>query len=191
MKNRFALIWLILINFSIHSALQAQTLHTKTNSIHGGGSGYKTGIGLRGGLESGITLKHFIKDGTAIEGIFSRGWGYRGMRITGLLEIQKPINSVEGLNWFFGLGAHIGFYNGAYYGYYGHVGGGYYDKHGNWHPNGYRSSYTTFGIDGILGLEYQFADFPFTIGLDIKPFFDFVGRGDHYADGAFSIRYVF
>lgn len=39
---------------------------------------YKTGIGLRGGWIGGLTVKHFIKEGKALEGIFSSGWGYRG-----------------------------------------------------------------------------------------------------------------
>lgn len=163
---------------------------SSSSSSEGGQAGYKTGIGLRGGFEGGITIKHFIKSDRALEGILSRGWGYGGMRITGLYEIHKPFPGAKGLDWFYGVGAHLGFYNGDYYG-YNYYNGGYYDKKGKWHPGDYRSrTYTTVGIDGILGLEYQFAEIPFTVGIDIKPYFDFVGRGDHFGDGAFSIRYT-
>ncbi|MBI4929114.1 MAG: hypothetical protein HY841_00005 [Bacteroidetes bacterium] len=161
-----------------------------SSSSEGGQSGYQTGIGLRGGFEGGITIKHFIKSNKAIEGIVSRGWGYGGIRITGLYEIHKPFPEVKGLDWFYGLGAHVGFYNGSYYGYYGYAGGGYYDKKGKWHATGYRDNYTVAGIDGILGLEYQFEEIPFTIGIDLKPSFDFIGRANHFGDGAFSIRYT-
>lgn len=153
-------------------------------------SSYKTGLGVRFGFESGLTLKHFIKSNRALEGILSSGWGYGGLRLTGLYEIQKPFPDVQGLNWFVGIGAHIGAYNGRYYGYYGYNGTGYYDKHGKWQPTGYRNNYTSVGIDFIAGLEYQFAEFPFTIGLDVKPYFDLLGPSEHYLDGALTIRYI-
>lgn len=156
----------------------------------GGEPGYGTGFGLRGGWESGFTIKHFIKEKRAIEGILSRGWGYGGARITGLYEIHKPFPGVPNLDWFFGFGAHVGFFDGRYYGYYGHYNGGYYDKHGNWHPNGYRDYYFSLGIDGIIGLEYQIEEIPITLGFDLKPYFDIFGRGNHFGDGAFSIRYI-
>lgn len=151
---------------------------------------YTSAIGLRGGIEGGITFKHFVKSNVAVEGLLSRGWGYGGFRITGLYEMQKPLPNAKGLDWFWGVGAHVGFYDGAYYGYYGYYGSGYYDKNGNWHSTGYRSHYTTIGIDGIIGLEYQFPEFPIVVGVDAKPFIDLYGRGSHYGDGAFSIRYI-
>jgi hypothetical protein len=153
----------------------------------GGQSGYKTGIGLRFGPEAGLTLKHFLNK-NAVEVILSSGWGYGGFRLTGLYEVHKPFPSVKGLDWFFGGGAHVGTYSGRYYGYSAYN-GGYHDKNGKWHPD-YRSRYMTLGIDGILGLEYLFEDFPITIGLDIKPYIDLIGWGNHFADGAFTIRYA-
>jgi len=117
----------------------------------------------------------------------SSDWGYGGFRFTGLYEIHKPFPDVTGLDWFYGIGAHVGSYNGHYYGYDNHN-NGYWDNHGNWHPNTYH--YTTLGLDLILGLEYQFNEVPFTIGLDIKPYLDLIGRGEHFADGAITLRYI-
>ncbi len=166
--------------------LQAQTdTKTKAATTDGGQAGYTSGIGVRFGVEGGISFKHFIKDDRAIEAILSTGFGYGGFRLTGLYEVHKPFPGVEGLDWFFGGGAHIGMYSGRYYNYYG---SGYWDNNGNWRP--YRSNYMTLGIDGIIGLEYQFEDLPFTAALDFKPFFDFVGRGSRYGDGALTIRYI-
>jgi hypothetical protein len=172
------------------TSLNAQTGKSTSTSL--GDQSYKTGIGLRLGYESGLTIKHFVSANGALEGILSRGWGYGGFRITGLYEFQKAFANGKGLQWFAGIGAHIGFYNGNYYGYryYGYYGEGYYDKNGNWHPTGYRDHYTTVGIDGILGLEYVFADVPLSLSLDIKPYFDIIGRGDRFGDGALSIWYV-
>jgi hypothetical protein len=150
---------------------------------------YNTGIGLRGGWTSGLTIKHFINDGHAIEGMISSGWGWRGYQITGLYEIHKPAfvkDDLEGMFWFFGGGVHF-------------AGGYTYEKWhstGPWVYQGYyeKYHYSAFGIDGIFGLEYKIPDIPFTVGVDIKPFIEFSNYGGapfNFWDGALSIRYVF
>lgn len=150
---------------------------------------YNTGIGIRfGGWESGLTVKHFIKSNAAIEGILSSGWHYRGTRITGLYEIQKSISGAPGLYWFYGVGAHIGFYNESYW-YSGDCKDGRYEYQGRWYKcDGTRA---TIGIDGIIGLEYHFSEIPFTIGLDLKPSIGLIGWGGRYGDSAFTVRYAF
>lgn len=173
------------IFLTLNTSAQTDKKRPVTN---GGGADYKTGIGLRLGYEAGLTVKHFVGK-NAIEGILSRGWGYGGFRLTGLYEFQNPIASTPGLDWYVGFGAHIGAYNGNYYGYSAYN-GGYYDKHGNWHPSGYRQTYMVLGIDGILGLEYTFPDAPLNISLDIKPYVDLIGYGSHFIDGALSVRYA-
>ena len=155
---------------------------------------YKTGIGLRGGWLGGLTAKHFVKDGRAIEGILSSGWGWRGYQFTALYEIHKAAftkDDVKGFFWFYGGGLHFGRY--PYKKYYS-----------EWHPTqgntGYYTyyhdnyNYSTFGIDGIFGLEYKIDEVPITLSLDVKPFIEFVTYGDYpvrFWDGGFSIRYVF
>ncbi len=156
--------------------------------------GYKTGIGLRGGWLGGLTAKHFIKEGRAIEGIFSSGWGWRGYQITALYEIHKAAftkDDVKGFSWFYGGGIHFGGYR-------------YREPFLEWHPTagntGYYTTYyknrnySAFGIDGIFGLEYKIEEVPFTIGLDIKPFIEFTTYDAYpmrFWDGAFTIRYTF
>lgn len=148
---------------------------------------YKTGVGVRlGGWESGITLKHFIKSNAALEGIVSTGWLYKGTRITALYEVQKSLGPT-GLYWFWGLGAHIGFYNQNYWS-GGNCKDGRYEYKGRWYDCGTR---TAIGIDGILGIEYFFTGIPFTIGVDLKPSIDFFGRGGHFGDLALTLRYAF
>ena len=49
---------------------------------------YQTGFGLRGGTSQGLSVKHFISDETALEGIVTTRW--RRLMITGLNEIEKP-----------------------------------------------------------------------------------------------------
>ena len=136
--------------------------------------GYGTGIGLRGGLSNGLTVKHFMGEKTAIEGILSSRWG--GFNITGLYEIHNASAfGVENLNWYYGLGAHIGFWSG---------------KDVGWAKDD--DDYTVIGVDGIIGIEYNFKEFPFNIGLDWKPAFNLSGNTEFWGDGgALSIRYVF
>jgi hypothetical protein len=115
---------------------------------------YKTSAGLRGGFSYGLTLKHFLSEKTAIEGLLQTRW--QGFDITGLYEIHAPAFEVEKLKWYYGFGAHGGIYNSAYV------------------PWG--SSGIIIGIDGILGLEYTFSEAPLNIGVDWKPAFNLIGN---------------
>jgi hypothetical protein len=134
---------------------------------------YKTGIGLRGGWFNGITVKHFIGENKALEGILSTRW--RGFNITGLYEVHHNAFDVAGLNWYYGGGGHIGFWEGS---------------NVKWSSNS--NAHTVIGIDGILGLEYNFDEFPINISVDWKPAFNIIGHSGFWGDGgAFSIRYIF
>jgi hypothetical protein len=136
---------------------------------------YRTGIGLRGGFANGLTIKHFVSERTAFEFLFASRW--RGLEITGLYEIHNIAFHEERLHWYYGIGAHVGFWNGDYtYKYWGDRG----------------TTYTVVGIDAILGIEYNVREAPFNIGLDWKPAFNLVGYSGFWADGgALSIRYIF
>lgn len=133
---------------------------------------YKTGIGLRGGLSNGVTVKHFISGSSAIEGILSTRW--RGFNLTGLYELNNALPE-PGLNWYYGAGGHVGFWDG-------------YNKH-PWFPND--GTYTVIGIDGILGIEYNFQPIPLNLSLDWKPAYNLVGwRGLWMDNFALSVRYI-
>jgi hypothetical protein len=134
------------------------------------GSDYTTALGIKFLDGAGITLKHFVNDKAAIEGV-----GYfwnRGARITGLYELHFDIDGAEGLKWYVGPGVHIGFYNDKYIG-----------------KNGSR---TFGGIDGVLGLDYKINAAPINLSLDWQPSFEFGdGRGFTGSWGGFAIRYTF
>jgi len=136
---------------------------------------YKTGIGLRAGPYYGLTVKHFLGEKPAFELMLASRWS--GFVVTGLYEIHNMAFNVERLKWYFGFGGHIGFWNGNY-------------THRYWGDEG--TNYTVIGIDGILGLEYSFAEVPINLGIDWKPAINFVGYSGFWADGgALSIRYIF
>jgi hypothetical protein len=133
---------------------------------------YKTGIGIRAGFSSGLTIKHFENRKAAFEGLLTTRW--QGFDITGLYEIHGQAFEVERLNWYYGGGAHLGFYNGNYV---------------TWGKIG--TTYTIAGLDGILGIEYTFSDLPINVGIDWKPVLNLVGYTGLWSEGGISARFVF
>jgi hypothetical protein len=134
---------------------------------------YKTSLGLRAGLPYGVTIKHFFGKSNAVEGILASRW--QGFVVTALLENEHWTGNYPGLNWFWGLGAHVGFWDA-----------------GN-NPNlSKQYSGSVIGVDGILGLEYTFDEIPLNLSLDLLPTVNLTGStGWGGINGALSIRYVF
>jgi hypothetical protein len=168
MKKIFVLTTAIILIFSLN--ISAQRTATKRGSSSVGSSNYTTALGVKFLDGAGITLKHFVNDKAAIEGV-----GYfwnRGARITGLYELHFDIAGADGLKWYIGPGAHIGFYNNRYS-----------DKFGN----------RSFGgIDGVLGLDYKVKAAPLNFSLDWQPSFEFGdNRGFIGSWGGFAIRFTF
>ncbi len=132
---------------------------------------YVDAVGIRAGLYNGITYKHFFMNETAVEGILHTRWS--GLEVVGLLENHQDL-SPDGLSWYWGYGAHLGFYDSQYT---------------NWYESG---STTVVGIDGIIGLEFIIPNSPIAVGFDWKPYFNIIGHSGLYADGgALSLRYTF
>lgn len=129
-------------------------------------SDYRTALGIKF-YPTGITVKHFVTDKHALEGI---GYFFNyGARISGLYEIHFDISSVAGLKWYVGPGAHIGFYNNKY-------GGA-----------------TAFGVDGVLGLDYKVNTIPLNLSLDWQPSIEFgSGFNNGFTGnwGGIAIRYT-
>jgi len=133
---------------------------------------YRTGIGLRAGPYYGLTIKHFIGSKSALEGLLTR---WTGTDITILYEVHNRAFDVNRLNWYYGLGGHIGFWEGSHL-----------------HDGTAGKNYTIIGLDGILGLEYNISEAPINISIDWKPAFNLVGYSRFWGDGgALSIRYIF
>ena len=133
---------------------------------------YNTGIGLRVGSGTGFTIKHFMNDRSAIEGMLLTRW--HGFDITGLYEKHAMAFDTDRLQWFYGFGAHLGFYNG---------------DNTEWGEPG--STYTVLGVDGIIGIEYSFPEAPINIGLDMKPALNLIGYTGLWVEFVLSVRYIF
>ena len=157
MKKQFLLA--LVVSVMAVSNVNAQ----QSKSFHS--SYYNTAIGIKF-YPGALSVKHFLGESAALEGL---AYFHRGLRITGLYEIHYKIGNVEGLNWYIGPGAHIGFFDNQY-------GGG-----------------VSVGVDGVLGLDYKFIQAPINLSLDWQPSFEFAGEGDYngfHSWGGFAIRYT-
>ena len=133
---------------------------------------YNTAIGVRLGSGTGITVKHFIASNRALEGILDTRWN--GVRITGLYEVHKGIPNAAGLGWYYGVGAHVGFWSSRN------------------RRNDFGNASAVVGIDGIIALDYTFNELPINLSLDWKPAFNIVGYSGFWGDEiAVGVRYAF
>ena len=134
---------------------------------------YRTSLGIRGGLPAGITVKHFLNEKNAFEGILATRWA--GFVVTGLYEFERWTGEYPALNWYFGFGAHLGTWTHGY------------------NPN-LDETYSgiVVGADGVIGIEYTFDEIPLNLSIDLLPSVNLVGfTGWGGINGALSIRYVF
>jgi hypothetical protein len=131
------------------------------------GETYKSALGIKVWDGAGISYKQFTnKKNWAVEGI---GFFWRdGFRVTGLYEFHGPINGADGLQYYIGPGAHIGFYDTG---------------------NGNKA---ILGLDGVLGLDYKIKGAPINVSLDWQPSIEFSGgRGFNSGWGGLGVRFTF
>ncbi len=141
---------------------------------------YRTGIGVRLGNTPGITVKRFLSDRGALEGILHifRNRNYDGFLVTGLYQWHVQAFEIPRLHWYFGAGLHAGAYqlrdaNES-------ISGEEPDNNG-----------TLYGADLVIGLEYQFRSVPFTVGADFKPSLSVPNNRLNELNGAVNVRWVF
>ncbi|MEZ4774152.1 MAG: hypothetical protein R3D00_13295 [Bacteroidia bacterium] len=137
------------------------------------GQNYKTGVGLRLWSDSEITIKHFVSQEVAVEGIIELR--RKAVGTTLLFEKHATAFDVPELQWYYGLGGHIGFWQ---------------DRKDNW-PIFSDNSEMVAGISGIVGLEYTIEAIPFCISIDYKPLVNLIGYNGLVNTGALSLRYTF
>lgn len=135
------------------------------------GSTYQTAIGVKI-YPGAISIKHFIKDDVALEGLASF-WNY-GFRATGLYEFHGDIRDVNGLKWYIGPGAHLGFYDNDWK-----------DRY----PD--REKGVDLGVDGVLGLDYKIKGAPINLSLDWQPSFTIISHTDFRSWGGLGVRFTF
>ncbi|MDX9781392.1 MAG: hypothetical protein RBT35_00240 [Bacteroidales bacterium] len=131
---------------------------------------YKTAIGLRTGTTLGASVKHFISQPGALEGILDVDLvSHNEMKIkaTALYEYHFDVN-VDGLYVYAGAGATAGV----------HVAGLY-------------SKQFLMGLDLIGGVEYKFNNIPLALSADWNPRIQLISNSGFKAPNfGFTIRYI-
>ncbi len=134
---------------------------------------YRTGIGVRGGWFSGLSIKHFISETDALEGVLATH--YRGVMIAGMYQKHTLAFETPGMNWYYGAGANLGFYDRVYSPWFGA------EQTGN---------FLSVGVMGVVGIEYKLEDIPVSIGFDVTPAFSILGVTQFWFSGGLTLRYT-
>lgn len=122
---------------------------------------YKLGLGIRLSsasptLSNSVSAKYFFTESSAVDALISFGGSRFG--IGGLYELHTPLNATEGLKWYYGGGAYVGF----------------------------QDHETYLGPTGVVGLDYKFTNVPLNLSLDWKPELDIIPRINFIPD-AFAL----
>ncbi|MGO1245341.1 MAG: hypothetical protein ACTJHT_12835 [Sphingobacterium sp.] len=144
--------------------------------------------GGRFGSATGFTYRYTLAPDRAMEGILSvqSNSKSRRFRIVGLYEFHKPL--AENFTWFYGFGGSIGSMK------YKAI------ETRTENPDGSITTRKTdskselaLSIDGVIGVEYAIPTSPFSVSVDVKPYFDFLQESSIKIFDPFglSIRYKF
>ena len=164
MKSRLFFFFLTVLTMSLSGTATAQE--------------YQNALGLRLGYPLSVSYKHFVNDnGHALEGYL----GFRDYRagswvnISGAYQVHRAISEVDRLYFYYGGGASLVFWN-------------YNDNF----PFDDDYARVAVGLQGYLGLDYNFKDAPVNVSLDWVPTFFLRGysRGFGADYGSLSVRYI-
>lgn len=143
---------------------------------------YERAFGIRGGLSSGFEYRVFIDDHLSYKALLSTR--DRGIQIVGMKEFHEYglFDFSDNLSLVYGFGVHVG-----------------YERWDKYHEySSYRSwenkTAPIAGLDGLIGVEYNFLEVPLSLGFEAKPFFDMFGRTFFRIqpfDFAFTLKYKF
>jgi hypothetical protein len=158
MKKSLVVI-LTLLSMSLYSRAQ---IHPHAIGLRFGSNGNVSGAEVS--FQQGLSRVNRIE--------FDLGFGgnkdYSHLVFTGIYHWDW--NITEGLNWYVGPGAGIGFYS--------------YDD---------SEDYINFAMGGQIGLEYDFNSLgaPILLSLDTRPMWDFLGENAGFGWGmALGVRYI-
>ncbi|WP_192347729.1 hypothetical protein [Algoriphagus sp. Y33] len=136
---------------------------------------YNTMIGITGGTNIGGTVKQFVSEEGAVDLLVYRRW--KGWVAAALYEHHMDIREFRGLEWYVGGGAHYGMW-----------------QDGKGEPpwvDKIDQDYNAYGIDAIVGLEYNINRSSFYVGLYWKPAYNFTNFTKFWEDeAAFTLRYA-
>jgi len=123
---------------------------------------YTRDCGVRVGDYFSATFRAYQEEDQALEGVVFIG--RRGATIGVLKEYFEPAlgHVSDHLYFTYGMGVHLGFRYIDHYRVLNRV----------YQLNEFRFP-PLLGVDGMIGLEYRFPEFPFLISVDLKPYFEY------------------
>lgn len=129
---------------------------------HAHAQNYTRDAGLRVGDYFSATYRQHLDDEHATEIMLFIGRG--GATLSVLKEYFNPAlrHISENLYFQYGFGVHLGF---RYMDHYKVLNRTYELDEWRFTP--------LLGVNGLAGLEYRFPDFPFMVGFDFKPYFEY------------------
>jgi hypothetical protein len=143
---------------------------------------YNKSAGLRFGVSSGFEYRVYSDENDSYRFLLSTR--DRGAQLHLIREFHQfeMFSFSDELAFIYGVGVHAGFTR--------------------WDvPYGsqYSETYSTrtgmvAGMDGVIGVEYNFTEAPISLGIEVKPFFEFLGQNFFYIelfDFAFTVKYRF
>ena len=144
---------------------------------------YTRDTGIRFSEFITITYRQYQDYDQALEGMLHAG--RHRLTFTVMKEYFQPFTARVSDNLFFiyGFGGHAGF---GIYDHYRIINRVYVLDENHFTP--------LLGVDGLVGLEYRFREFPFLIGIDIKPNFEYsiIQYFSLYVSNVgFSLKYKF
>lgn len=143
---------------------------------------YSRAIGIRGGLSSGFEYRFYSDAQNSYKVLLSTR--HSGFQATVFKEFHQyeVFNFPDQVAFVYGVGVHAGCERWR-------------ERHFNathtWYEN--RTSMVA-GLDGLAALEFTFTSLPLTAGIEVKPFFNVLGRRSvevELFDFAFTLKYLF
>lgn len=170
MRSIFTLLFIITISAS-YSQQKAPGLPAVENLQ----DFYRSGVGVRVGWPiAAITFKHFIQKRTALEFIAASHYG--GASLTALLEFHQATRR-DGVYWYYGLGVDAGVFDG--------------DDFEDYEGDNYdEDNVTSIGLNGVIGIEKNIHETPFSVSVDVKPRFSIYNPGGSFVEAAVSLKYI-
>jgi hypothetical protein len=110
---------------------------------------YVGSLGLRLGTPIGGVAKYFVSEWIAVEGIFASSWD--GFSTTLLFEKHYLVKRRTPLFGYYGIGGHVGFWDG----------------NAPWVDGNVKQM--IYGVDVIVGMEYLMEEAPISVSVDWMP----------------------
>lgn len=143
---------------------------------------FKQAAGVRLGWSPGFEYRIFADDLNSYRFLLSTR--DRGIQAHILKEFHQYdlFNFTDQLVFVYGAGVHIGYERWDVT---------HYNDNSQWHST---KTAVLAGVDGLAGLEYLFYKAPISLGLEVKPYFEFFGQeffNVQLFDVGFTVKYLF